>query len=209
MIRFFNKKIVARTLALFMAILFTFVAPNAQANSLNHFSETKLHSKLNTNIKVKSSMSVSDITIKAGTPIDFKTTESLTSKTLVEGQTIKLKVASDVIVDGKIVIGYGSTAKGKISKLKKRKMGGNGAEMEIIVQSVQAVDGSTIIIENAKYFTEGDDKKALAWGLFAVSFFFLWPLILSPLFVKGEHAIINEGTILSGNIAQSTTVKVE
>jgi len=209
MISLFKVSSVRRVIALFMAVLFISVVPSAHAHSLANLSETQISSRLNTNIKVREITSDIEITIKAGTPIDFKTTESLTSKSLTEGQAIKLKVASDVIADGKVVIGYGSIAKGKVSKLKKRKMGGNGAEMEIIVQSVQAVDGSSIVIENAKLFTEGDDKKALAWGLFAISFLFLWPLILSPLFVKGEHAIITEGTVLSGHIAQTAIIKMK
>ena len=201
-----SKKI--KVLAFLLSIVLLSISPETVANTYSKSFEKETSTSFDRDITMSNIQSGEKVTIKAGTPIDFTLKEGISSKNLNEGDAISLKVSRDVSVNGKVVIPYGAIAKGKVSYLKKRKIAGIGAKMEVTVTSVQSVDGTTIFITDSKVRSEGANKQGLAWGLFAVSFLFLWPLVLSPLFVKGKHAEMKEGKSITGYIASKVTVTV-
>ncbi len=158
---------------------------------------------LRTSIKINEGDN--NITLRAGTAITLQTTQQISSQYLVAGQNIDFRVVYDVIADSEVVIPAGSIAKGTVVHAQKPKMFGKPGVISIKVNSVQAVDGQQIPLSSNVQMREGQNQKAIAWGIFVVSLFILWPLIFVPFFIKGKNAVIPQGL----NMDASTTTNAQ
>jgi len=63
------------------------------------------------------------------------------------GDTFKLAVAEDVLVDNRIVIARGAPATGRITALKKKSFATHNGSLEVSVDSVRTVDGRTVAVD--------------------------------------------------------------
>ena len=108
-------------------------------------------------------------------------------------------VWKDVVVNGVTVIEAGTSLKLTISRLDPRGVGGDGAEIEIMAISVEAVDGTEIDLSGG-YGQETPDRYGLTRALGA----FLWPASLLP----GRRAVLEEGLIFDMEIPRSVSVEV-
>lgn len=144
--------------------------------------------------------SPTEVRIPAGTVVLLKTNTTLVPSQLNPGDTISLSVVSDVVVDGNVVIAAGSSAKGEITNAKDRNMIGIAAEIGFSVRSVQAVDGSTVMLSGAKNIS-GKDKMILSIGLSLVC------CILFGL-MKGGDATIPSGTQIESIVASTTVISL-
>ena len=104
------------------------------------------------------------VTLRAGTPIMIQLNQDISSKDVNVGQPISARVMSDVKADGKIVITGGSPAKGQVVSVTKRKAVGVPGSIAIMINSVQAVDGTQVQLSSTNLSREGEGKKGLAWG---------------------------------------------
>ena len=141
-----------------------------------------------------------EVKIPAGTTVILKTNTTLIPNSLNPGDTISLSVVNDVIVDGSVVIAAGAAAKGEITNAKDRGMIGIAAEIGFTIRSVQAVDGSTVMLSGAKNVS-GKDKMVLSIGL---------ALVCCILFavMKGGDANIPSGTQIEAMVASTTTISI-
>lgn len=142
-----------------------------------------------------------EVKIPAGTSVLLKTNTILTPSQFNPGDTVALSVVNDVVVDGKVVISAGASAKGEITSSKDRNYIGIAGEMGFSIRSVQAVDGSTVMLSGAKTIS-GKDKMVLSIGLSLVC------CILFGL-MKGGDATIPSGTQIESMVAASTVITVE
>lgn len=140
------------------------------------------------------------VQVPVGTAVILKTNSTLTPEMLNIGDTVELSVVSDVVVDGKVVIKAGSTARGEITASKDRNIIGIAAKIGLAVRSVQGVDGSTIALSGAK-MVEGKDKMVTSIGL---------SLICCVLFalMKGGDATITTGTQIEASVAATTIITI-
>ncbi len=149
------------------------------------------------------------ITLKAGTTINLRPTQSLNPRTVKKGQIIEFKVVNDVTVNGKIIIESGAIAKGTVLKSRTRGIFGRAAMLEIEINSVVSVDNQTIPLSSMPFKKEGDNKKATAWILFGISMIILWPLIFVPFFIKGEDVEISSNTIYDASVLQTMKIEIK
>ena len=71
--------------------------------------------------------------------------DSITSKTLQVGDEVKIKVAEDVIVDGKLVFAKGLAGTGKVVSVRKAKnWTGRNGKVEIDFNELKTIDGRSI-----------------------------------------------------------------
>lgn len=128
-------------------------------------------------------------TLQNGTLITLYFREALTSKQMSNGQLVKLAVKDEVISkDGKIIIAANTTVNGRITNVKNAAWAGQKGKIGFQVNSVKAVDGTSIPV----YYNmnaEGKSKQAAAIGIGLLLF---WPAI----FIKGKEATINAGQII-------------
>lgn len=141
------------------------------------------------------------VQVSAGTPVNVATNAVITPETVNMGDTVDLSVTSDVVVDGKVVIKAGAKARGEVIQSKNRNYIGIPAKIGIAVRSVQAVDGTTIMLSGSKV-VEGKDKMVTSIGL---------SLILCILFaaMKGGDASIPAGTPILSTVAVTTSVAIQ
>lgn len=147
-----------------------------------------------------SQSSAQDLIIRGGTSIAFETVNPLSSRTAYTGGVVDLRVLSDVIVDGQVVINSGAIAKGTVVNASKATILGVGGNLTIEPVSVNAVDGTYIPLSGASRYAVGANKTALAivCGWFTLLGFL----------IPGEHAYIPAGTILNATVVTNIPVSV-
>lgn len=140
------------------------------------------------------------VILKAGTPVNLRLTEEISSKVKDVGDIIHFEVVGDVKVDGKVVIKAGAPAEGEITIAEKQEMLGRPGKIAFMVRSTQAVDGTRAPLR-ATLTREGRDKEtsALMLGLF-ICFLFLWK--------KGEPAVFPAGTEVRAYVDYDTEINI-
>lgn len=147
-----------------------------------------------------SQVSAQDLIIRGGTSIAFETVNPLSSRTAYTGGVVDLRVLSDVIVDGQVVISRGTIAQGAVVQSSKATVLGIGGDLTIVPVSVNAVDGTSIPLSGGSRSAVGSSKTALAivCGCFT----------LLGLLIPGEQAYIPAGTILNATVVTNIPVSV-
>ena len=85
------------------------------------------------------------ITLWAGTPVSFELNEELDGRDIRKGQLVSFLVRSNVVVNGQVLIAAGMEAEGYVSYVK-RKCDRDCAEIKIVLETVQTVDGQRIFL---------------------------------------------------------------
>jgi hypothetical protein len=150
-----------------------------------------------------------EVILKTGTTIFLETSQNIDSKKFKGQQSIDLIVRNEVKVKDKILIPAGSIAKGVVVMSKPARNCGKAGQIEIKAVSVTSIDGQTLPLSSLSISVEGDNKKALAWGLSAGGCFVISPLSFFFLLIKGEEAEINSRTTLDARILTDAKILVE
>lgn len=143
----------------------------------------------------------SEVILTAGTMIPLETIGTISSENLSAGQTIDLKVRTDVKVGDKVVIAAGSIAKAQVTIVKQPKALGKEGFVELQIKSVQTVDGKTVNLSSGSISKSGDEKAGLAivLGIFVCILFLL---------ITGKNAEIPAGYQVDAVVASNITVTV-
>lgn len=144
----------------------------------------------------------SQIVVRAGTNVPLVLDNAVTSNASARvGQMVAFRVASDVTVNGKVVIARGTAAKAQISAVEPPKAIGRPGTVEVKVVSVSAVDGTEIYLNNNTLQQEGKNKMGLSIGLGVL-------VCLLCLIIKGGQAQIPAGTTCNAFVLGDTNVSV-
>ncbi|MCX7836330.1 MAG: hypothetical protein N2450_09755 [bacterium] len=147
------------------------------------------------------SYSAEKIEIKSGTPVQLKLMETVSSKTHVQGKNVNVITSSDVIVNGKTVIRAGTPAIATVTYCNKAGIVGEPGTIEIQVESVTAVDGTSIMLASNAIRNEGESTQGTAIALTIILCFLF-------LFMKGKEAVIPSGKNITAYTAGSYQVEV-
>ena len=128
------------------------------------------------------------ITIPDGTLIPLYLMDDLSSKKNKADDPVRFKVRENVRINGKVVIPWNSPGMGKVVIVKGRGMAGRAGSVNFTVEYVKAADGSNVRVRGAPTVKGGGTVAAAA----AVAY---GPGAL--LFMRGSHAEIRKGTMLS------------
>ena len=96
-------------------------------------------------------------TIPAGTAVQLRLNQTLSSSTAKTGSFVSLSVVNAVVVNGETVIKAGAQAEGQVSNAKKAGIIGSPGSIGITVTSVTATDGTKIPLQGMMS-QDGDDK---------------------------------------------------
>lgn len=149
------------------------------------------------------------VILKAGTPITVQLNQEISSENYSTGQVISARVMNDVKVDDKVVIPAGSPVKGQVVSVEDPKGVGKPGVISIMISSVLAVDGTQVQLSSTNITKEGEDKKALAWGLGAVGCITTVIGFVVMFFIKGEHGKIPAGMIIETNVSADTEIQLD
>lgn len=130
-----------------------------------------------------------DIILRAGTNIQIYLGNKISSKSLRNGDIIPFYVKQNVrSYDGQIIISANTYVECRVTNAEKAEVGGVQGELDLMVNSITAVDGSSIPVF-LSLNNEGEDKADEAIG---VGLFLFWP----ALFMKGGEAEMEAGKIV-------------
>lgn len=148
-----------------------------------------------------SQASAQELIIPGGTSIAFETINPLSSRTAYTGAVVNLRVLSDVVVDGYVVVSSGTIARGTVVHSSKATVLGIGGDITIEPVSVNAFDGTYIPLFGASRSAVGSSKTVLAiiCGIFTSGI---------GLIIPGEQAYIPAGTVLNATTATNISVSV-
>jgi len=125
--------------------------------------------------------------IPTGTSVVLEVTALVNSEAVNPGDSVQVKVAQDVEVNGKVVIKGGTAAVAKVASVEKKGMLGAPGKITVEVVSTTDVDGKKVGLSGS-LFREGKSKvvtSVLLGILICILFLF---------FIKGGDAEITPGT---------------
>jgi hypothetical protein len=173
----------------------------------------ELHTKLSTRI-VARAISLALLaplaawgaqTVPGGTPVTLEFMQEVSSKTAHEGDTVKLRVYTDVVVDGKTVIRQDSVAEGVVAGVHRRRSFGRKGELRIQLQQVRDVKGTRVPLES---YTSGNRFGAAGPGAAGAGLLVFGPVgAVAGVFVKGTEITIKKGTRIQAQVAGERSVE--
>ena len=154
-------------------------------------------SRLMTITFADSALRTGTLTLPQDTLIKIRLTTALSSKTNKSGDPVEFEVAEDVYASGMLALPRGAAGRGKLNKVEQARNFGRDAKMEVIFQSVEALDRTvvpTVLGERAKKETE---STATAAGAGFAGMILLGPIgVVGAAFVHGKNIVIPAGTML-------------
>lgn len=145
--------------------------------------------------------------VPANTLIKVALVDPVNTKNIKVGDTVRFKVASDVIVNGKLVFAKGEPGEGEVTKVTHARNFGRNAKLEINFRQTKAIDGTDV-----DTFVGDEAKKemkslAMAAGASLAGIVLLGPIgIIGGAFVNGKDIDLPEGTELYIQTKADTTL---
>ncbi|HEY5174645.1 MAG TPA: PEGA domain-containing protein [Terriglobales bacterium] len=136
-------------------------------------------------------------TLQSGTPVRLRLSETLSSYSVIVGQTIEFEVLDNVKVGEVTVIAKGALAWGTVSEAQSSRSLGRGGKMDINIDSVRLVDGERVALRAVRN-TKGSGNVVAMAGAVATSIVF--PPAVFFLFMHGEDTTIPEGMEITAYI---------
>ena len=144
--------------------------------------------------------------VEKGTDVDLKFMQQLNSKHATAGQSVKLAVASDVVVDGKTILRSGTPVTGVITKVDHRDHFGKNARIRLALNPVRTRGGMVYLEPRDKQSVTGrrsDTAGAASAGGAVV----LGPVgLIGGYFVVGKPVKIQVGDPLYTEVSRTVTL---
>lgn len=142
------------------------------------------------------------VPLPTGTPIPVVLTENINANINAVGETVNLKVAIDVVVDGEVVVPKGALVTARVGLAQKRKSLGKAGELQFFPVRVQTIDGQWVPLEKDNFGAKGRTRTGATIGHVIV-----WgPL---GLFAKGRAGYVLRGLEYEATVAQDRTINTE
>jgi hypothetical protein len=137
--------------------------------------------------------------IPPGTPVTLQFMQDVTTRTAAKDQRIKLRVYTDVVVNGKTLLRQDAPATGIVTKVRKPGRFGKRAELKIRLESVTDASGRRVALES---YSSGDRFRAEGPGAAGAGLLVLGPVgLVGGAFIKGNHITIDQGTRIQAKVA--------
>lgn len=137
------------------------------------------------------------VTVPADTLIKIALEEDVNVKNIKVNDTVKYRVAEDVVLDGMLVFAKGQPGEGTVTKVKQARNFGRNAELEIDFHTTKAMDGTDVATYVGEKAKEEMKSYAMAAGASIAGIALLGPVgILGGAFVKGKNIEYPAGTEL-------------
>ncbi len=151
-----------------------------------------------------------EVTLRSGTPIVVEAIQTNSSKHMSVGQTVNVRVKFNVVKNKETLIAAGAIGTAQISKISKAGIFGKPGKMELQIQSVQAVDGQQVLLSGIPLVLEGQNKRALAWGLsIGIGLLTLGIGLVAGIFIEGKDAEFSAGTNIHSSVASDMQIEVQ
>ena len=137
---------------------------------------------------------VSTVEVAKDTLVKIKLLSALDTRKSRTGDAVAFQAVEDVYVNDLLVIAKGAPGTGKVTAVEQAKNFGRDAKLEISFETVQAVDGNSLIIFLGDKAKEETRSTAKAAGASVVGMAVLGPIgIVGGAFVHGQEITIPAG----------------
>lgn len=131
--------------------------------------------------------------VPAGLPVPLALAESISSKTLTEGQTVKFFVSSEVYdSEGELVIPQNATAYGTVKSVKKRGGFAKGGKFTLSIDYLTLPNGQKVELEADDLSAKGKSGSAVSTAM-KVCYWMFWTILIDAC-IKGGYATLDAGT---------------
>lgn len=131
--------------------------------------------------------------VPAGLPVPLALAESISSKTLTEGQTVKFFVSSEVYdSEGEVVIPQNATAYGTVKSVKKRGGFAKGGKFTLSIDYLTLPNGQKVELEADDLSAKGKSGSAISTAM-KVCYWMCWTILIDAC-IKGGYATLDAGT---------------
>jgi len=141
------------------------------------------------------------VVVPSHTPVTIRINEDVSSKTKSSGSSVQASVAMDVVIDGKIVIKAGAPCNAIVTSASKAGIVGGPGRILVTIQSVTAVDGSSVALTGATQEMEGKSQVVTAVLVTVLC-------CILGLLIKGKEGVIPSGTQVTGYTASQMQIKL-
>jgi hypothetical protein len=136
-----------------------------------------------------------------GTIIQLISNETLSSEYLISGQTVRFSTAYDVIVDHKVAISKSTEVLANVEYVEPNGIGGKPGSFILEIHNIKAVDGTNVPISVSK-IVNGKGKQS-------ESTIFTLVLCIFGIFIQGEEATLNIGTIIEATTTSDVDIETD
>jgi len=144
------------------------------------------------------------VTVPAGTEVPLVFDQGLSSQTAKAGDTVRLHVAGNVIVNGYTVLRDGTAVNGVVARAEKRKRYGVGGKLRIALNPVSSHHGAAIPLQPRSESSQVSGKTARA-----AAGVVLGPVgLVSGYFVSGKVVTIKPGDALVTQVAKPVVLRI-
>ena len=152
-------------------------------------------------------VSFAQVVVQKGTDVDLKFMQPVTSKKAVAGQTVRLEVSNDVIVNGQRILKAGTPVTGIITKVDHRDHFGKNARIRLALNPSHTMGGVVYLEPRDKQSVTGrrsDTAGAASAGGAVV----LGPVgLVGGYFVVGKQVKIQPGDPLYTAVSRTVTLR--
>lgn len=146
------------------------------------------------NVWGSSNLDTAPVDVPAETLVEIQLLTDVDSAKSKVGDSVEYQVASNVEIDGRIVIPKGTRGVGKVTEVTKAGSLGKNGRVVIDFGSISAFDGTTIRLRISEKATEENRRLELAAGASMAGVILLGPVgLVGGYFVKGEDVQIQAG----------------
>jgi hypothetical protein len=145
------------------------------------------------------------VVIPDGTPIKLRLAANISSAHARVGDPVNFLVARDMNLAGFTVIQAGTTARGHISEVKRKRFFGMGGRVSLQVDSVRLATGDQVQLSATKEVKGDSRTKFVLGGMIATSLIFL-PATPVFLLVRGHDSTLVKSTEITAQIDGTTSV---
>ena len=133
--------------------------------------------------------------VPANTLIKVALVDPVNTKNLKKGDTVRFKVAGDVIVNSKLVFAKGLPGEGTVKNVQQARNFGRNAKLEIDFNKTKSVDGTSVDTFMGEESTKEMKSLAMAAGASLAGIVLLGPIgIIGGAFVNGKNIDLPEVT---------------
>ncbi|MDD2201340.1 MAG: hypothetical protein PHP20_00050 [Firmicutes bacterium] len=142
-------------------------------------------------------------TIPAGIMVSVRLLDALNSATSIVGETFRIEVLEDIIIDGAVVVPAGSPGVGKVTLAVPAKSMGRAGELRLSMNAIYTYDDIPVLVEANEQTAARDVELA---GKSFLAYVFLGPVGLLTLLQKGQNVVIPADSQFSVMVRMPVTV---
>jgi hypothetical protein len=128
------------------------------------------------------------ITVPGGTPLTVALVDKISSGTAKIGDTFGLRVATDVVIDGYVVIAKDAGGQGEVLAVDKAGSHGHPGSLGVQIDWAYAVSGEKVKLSSQRKTDEGENKAGVSSTMTILSWALLGPVgLFAHNWVKGHE----------------------